>query len=212
MADTAVKRRLVAASEADAAATVLARAFANDPLWCYLLPEANRRVLALRQSFRATLPLFVEQQVVWGIGAPLVGVAIWRPPHPPSNPWTALLNPNTLTLLFSPWLSLYAKAIPIFGQFERMHQHYAQQSHYYLSTIGIVPQAQGRGEASYLLRPVLSQADAEGRAAYTETMTPANVPLYRYYGFQVQEHYRVPNSELSIWSLLRPASSASRAS
>ncbi len=208
MAQLSDTRRLVAPSNTDAAATVLAHAFTNDPLWCYLLPKVDQRVLALRQSFRATLPLFVEQQIVWSVGTPLVGVAIWRPPQSLSNSWPALLNINSLTLLFSPFLRVFTKAIPVFTQFERMHQQYAPQPHYYLNTIGVVPQAQGRGYATQLLRPVLNQADAQGLTTYTETMTPSNVPLYNYYGFSVQEHYRVPHTELSIWSLLRPASTA----
>lgn len=200
------KRRIIGPSDTDAAATVLARAFANDPLWHYLFPEVSQRVLALRQSFRATLPLFVSQQTVWGVGAPLLGVAIWRPPQPQSSSWRALFNSNLIALLFSLFLRVFTKALPVFAQFERMHQQYVTQPHYYLNTVGVVPQAQGRGYAAKLLRPVLSQADEQGLATYTETMTPSNVPLYAYYGFSVQEHYRVPHTTLSIWSLLRPAS------
>lgn len=48
-----------------------------------------------------------------------------------------------------------------------------------------------------------TKADAEGVSVYTETMTPANVGLYEHYGFRVMEQYRVPQTDLSIWSFYR---------
>ncbi len=201
-----VNKRQLVVTDADNAATVLAQAFASDPLWCYLLPDARQRAHVIRQSFRAVMPWYLQHYLVYGVGEPLVGVAMWSSPQPRPNPWWALFNLNSLTLLVSPLLGALRRAVPIFTQFERMHQQYVTQPHYYLSTIGIVPEAQGRGYASQLLRPVLEQADAQGLGTYTETMTPSNVPLYEHYGFICREQYHVPSTNLSIWALYRPGS------
>lgn len=53
---------------------------------------------------------------------------------------------------------------------------------------------QGRGVASRLIRPFLDRADSEHVGAYTETMTPSNVPLYEHFGFRCQEAYAVPKT------------------
>lgn len=197
----------LASADALTAANVLARAFAEDPLWCYLLPDPAKRRKALHISFRAIVPWYVKQGQVYGVGQPLEGVAIWQPPQGAAQPiraaWTALLSQHTLRLLFSPTVWIFRRAIPIFSQFERMHRHYAPMPHYYLSTIGVLPELHGQGRASRLIQPVLAQADAQRCVVYTETMTPSNVPIYEHYGFVCQEQFQVPQTTLSIWSLYR---------
>ncbi|MBZ0285130.1 MAG: GNAT family N-acetyltransferase [Anaerolineae bacterium] len=84
-----------------------------------------------------------------------------------------------------------------------MQKQYAPEPHYYLNTIAVLPEAQGKGLASQLIKPFLANADAEGVSVYTETMTPANVGLYEHYGFRVMEQYHVPQTDLSIWSFYR---------
>lgn len=197
-------RRQLAAADAEAAAEVLARAFVDDPLWRYLLPDERRRPLLVRQSFRSFAPPLIAGRQAYGVGAPLAGVAIWEPPdQPPGSPGD-FLSANLLTLLFSPLALTIGRAAPVFERFEQMRRRYAAEPHYYLATVGVVPEAQGRGLASRLIRPVLEHADARALPAYTETMTPSNVPLYERFGFVAREQYRVPATDLSIWALYRP--------
>lgn len=197
--------RRLGMADADSAAEVLARAFMRDPLWQYLIPNLHARIPVLRQSFRATVPLYAANRQVYGYGDPLDSVAIWRAPGQRTRGVRALLNPSALSLVFSPFVGIFNRAIPIFTQFDRMHAQYVSGLHFYLSTIGVVPDAQGRGRASQLIKPILEQADAQRRGVYTETMTPSNVPLYEHYGFVCQERFEVPGTRLNIWSFYRPA-------
>jgi GNAT superfamily N-acetyltransferase len=202
-ADQAASRRLTV-SDADAAAEVLARAFMSDPLWRSLFPEPDARAPLLRQAFRSFAPSLIADNLALGVGAPLEGVAVWGLPDRPPPRLEHLLNPNLFTLLFSPLLTVLPRAAPIFSRFEGLQRRYAPEPHYYLSTIGVVPEAQGRGRASALIRPVLAQADARGFTCYTETVTPENVPLYERYGFVVREEVAVPESGLRLWAMYRP--------
>lgn len=196
--------RRLAPPDADAAAEVLASAFYGDPLWRFLLPDPTQRAALVRQAFRAFTPGAIASATVLGVGAPLAGVAIWSlPDQPPLRP-AALLNPSLLTLLFSPLALALPRAAPIFSRFEALRRRYAPEPHYYLSAVGVLPSAQGRGLASALIRPILAQADARGLTAYLETMTDENVPLYERYGFVVREQLAVPESDLRMWALYRP--------
>ncbi|HMQ29745.1 MAG TPA: GNAT family N-acetyltransferase [Chloroflexaceae bacterium] len=198
-----IQRRLTAA-DVGAAAEVLARAFVHDPLWCYLFPEPGQRAALVLQAFRAFAPSLIADAVALGVGAPLEGVAVWSPPDKAPPQPGALLSPGLLTLAFGPFLAALPRAAPIFSRFEALQRRHAPEPHYYLSIVGVVPGAQGRGLASALIRPVLAQADARGLTAYTETMTPENVPLYQHYGFVVREEAPVAAGELRIWALQRP--------
>jgi GNAT superfamily N-acetyltransferase len=83
-----------------------------------------------------------------------------------------------------------------------MHKQYAPMPQYYLTTIGVRPEAQGKGVASKLIKPFIAQAEREGCPVYTETITPQNVSLYQHYGFKVMEQYSVPRTDLNLWSFL----------
>lgn len=201
--DRPIQRRLTPADAADAA-DVLARTFVSDPLWRYLFPDPTRRAALVRQAFRAFAPAFIAEGLALGVGAPLEGVAVWSAPEQEPPSLGALLGTDLLALVFSPLLAALPRLTPIFARFDALQRRYAPEPHYYLSTIGVLPTARGRGRASALIRPVLAQADARGLTAYTETMTPENVPLYEHFGFVVREQAPIPNTNLCIWALQRP--------
>jgi GNAT superfamily N-acetyltransferase len=175
----------------------------------YILPDARKRETALPKVYRVFAGAGIRSQQAYGVGEPLAGVAVWSAPDEQAA-FASLLGADFLRLLLSPVVFSFFKALGIFSQFERMRKQYAPASHYYLNTIAIAPHVQGKGYASALIRPFLARADAEGVSAYTETITPANVPLYEHYGFQVMEQYRVPRTDLSLWSFYRPASAERR--
>lgn len=196
--------RRLAMTDADAAAAVLARTFVTDPLWRFLFPERRQRTALVLQAFRTFAAPFIAGSVALGVGDPLEGVAVWSPPgQAPPQP-ADLLSANLLSLVFSPFLTALPRVAPIFSRFEALQRRYAPEPHYYLSTIGVVPEAQGRGNGSALIRPVLAQADARGLTAYTETMTRENVPIYERYGFVVREELPVTGTDLRIWAMQRP--------
>ena len=56
---------------------------------------------------------------------------------------------------------------------------------WYLSIIGIAPQAQGRGLGRKLLEPMLAEADAATASCYLETFSMRNVTFYTRLGFGV---------------------------
>ncbi|HEY0736590.1 MAG TPA: GNAT family N-acetyltransferase [Herpetosiphonaceae bacterium] len=200
--------RQLSPADGEQAAEVLGRAFYRDPLWLYLLPDDTQRAVAVRQSFRSFAPWFIRKQQAYGVGEPLAGVAIWGRPNEASAGIAGLINVHLLTLLASPLILRFRRVIPIFAQFDVMQRRYAPEPHYYLSTIGVVSEAQGQGLASLLIKPFLAQADAQASSTYTETMTPSNVPLYEHYGFRCMEQFDIPETDLSIWSLYRPAREA----
>ena len=55
--------------------------------------------------------------------------------------------------------------------------------HWYLMLFGVIPERQGRGIGSALLRPVLDRADQEGSPAYLEATSRRSRALYERHGF-----------------------------
>lgn len=203
--------RVLRPHEVTEAANVLARAFTDDPLWVWLIPDTMQREPLLGAFFRPLVKLASARGLGYAAGEPTQGVAIWSRPGVPLYDVGAVLRAGYLRLVFSRFGALLWRARTVFRQFGRMHAAYASGPHYYLDTVGVSPVAQGQGLASALIRPLLAEADVRNLPAYTGTMTPHNVTLYQHYGFEIAEAYAVPNTGLTIWSFVRPPAVASSA-
>lgn len=201
VAVTALK--ILALDDLETAVSIQSRAFQNDPLWQYLYPELDKRNRYLPLFYRAFLRAAIQQQQAVGVAEPLAGIAVWSRPQQ-SFDFSQFLNRSSLRLFFSPFALAFIRAGKIFGRFETMQKQYAPTPHYYLNTISVLPEAQGQGLASQLIRPFLPLADDQSVGVYTETMTPANVALYEHFGFHCMEEYQVPGTTLRQWAFYRP--------
>jgi ribosomal protein S18 acetylase RimI-like enzyme len=72
---------------------------------------------------------------------------------------------------------------------------------WYLSIVGITPQAQGRGLGSQLLLPTLADADAAGADCYLETFSARNIRFYERLGFHTLRVFLEPTTR-SEYSLM----------
>src|SRR5271166_2088182 len=69
-----------------------------------------------------------------------------------------------------------------------------REPHYYFANIGVVPEMQGRGIGSALMRPTLERCDARGLAAYLEASSERNAALYERLGFRLIRELRIGGS------------------
>jgi GNAT superfamily N-acetyltransferase len=78
------------------------------------------------------------------------------------------------------------------GLFEVERAHPADPPHFYLATLGVVPELQGQGLGSRLMRPVLDLCDREGVPAYLESSKESNIAFYARHGFRVIRELGLP--------------------
>lgn len=183
------------------AARLLGRAFQDDPLMVYLVPQASRRASVLPSFFRVVLRYCLRYGVVHTTPA-LDGVACCLPPHN--------TNPSTWRLL----RVVLSGAVWLPGPFELLrsfragacaaetHASAAPGPHWYLWTLGIEPERQGRGIGSQLLQRVILHAGVQGVPCYLETENPRNVPFYQHHGFRLLREIEIPTSAVHIYALL----------
>jgi ribosomal protein S18 acetylase RimI-like enzyme len=179
-------RPLERAEVADAA-RALARAFEGDPALVSLFADPARRARALR-AFLA-VPLadalrhgYAEVLLVDGT---MAGAAVWFPPG--AYPFGARRQLRAL-----PRMLAVAVAAP--REFQRLGRFgsnvdaaFPEDRPWYLCVVGVVPEAQGRGLGTRLLRPGLERCDAAGGDCYLETDTPEATRLYERLGFETIE-------------------------
>ncbi|NEC09752.1 GNAT family N-acetyltransferase [Streptomyces sp. SID7909] len=183
------------ASDVPALAGVLASAYAEDPVWSWLMPRDRDR--RLRLLFTAHLAQQVPAGRVWTDGDRTVA-AVWAEPGAWKLPASYLLR-NAGTLLRAARTQLPRTA----GRLLALeHRHPARPAHWYVEYIGTHADARGTGRGSVVLGGLLQRADADGRPVFLESSNSRNLTFYRRHGFEVREEMTF-RSGPPMWSMWR---------
>ncbi|WP_030662646.1 GNAT family N-acetyltransferase [Streptomyces rimosus] len=91
-----------------------------------------------------------------------------------------------------------------FAQAEAMMgPHRPTEPVWFLGSVGVDPDRQGRGLGSAVIRPGLDTADEAGVPAFLETSDERNVRFYEHLGFEVTAACVLPGGGPRTWSMLR---------
>lgn len=177
----------------------LAKAFAADPLWRFLVPADRPWQHPAARLFAAEVATVTRR----GRGRVLCppgreGAALWSPPGPTHPPPADLLRQAPAALrLFGSRLAVALRALALIGR------HRPAEPHWYLAVLGTAPAHQGKGVGSALLAPVLRTCDEEGVPAYLESSNEANLPFYRSQGFVERAPVRLAGGGPPFWPMWR---------
>jgi GNAT superfamily N-acetyltransferase len=164
---------------------VLAEAFFEDPVFGWLMPDEAKRGGRLRHYFAIELRhLTLPRGRVWTTGD-LAGAALSLPP----GAWRV---PLQATLLHGTAFGVHLPRAARLGA--TMEWRHLREPHYYVRDVGVLPDMQGKGLGSTLLRPTLDRCDREGLPAYLEASSERNAALYERHGFKLTDELRVGGS------------------
>jgi ribosomal protein S18 acetylase RimI-like enzyme len=184
------------------ASNVLSRAFHQDPLLRFLIPDDAKRARLLPSFYS----IVVHYCVAYGEGyitPALDGVACWLRPGDTRTGLGRLVWIGIRGAPVGIGLSGLRRFMEVTRYTEEVHTRCVPGRHWYLWAVGVEPASQGQGVGGCLIQPVLAKAGAEGLPCYLETMNEANLPFYEKYGFSVVNAGVVPGHGLRVWSMLR---------
>lgn len=187
----------VATADRGAVAVLAARAMRDNPMHVAALGESGRRrVDVMRHAFDAMLADGTRDVLGAWLGDRRVGVAAHTSSahcQPDAAQWLRFLptvaGAGTSTPRLVRWLATWGRRDPGFP-----HSH--------LGPVAVDASLRGRGIGSALLTRYVELLDEHGETGYLETDRPANVRLYRRFGFEVMAQadvLGVPN-----WFMVRP--------
>jgi ribosomal protein S18 acetylase RimI-like enzyme len=180
---------------------MLARAFFDDPLSVYLLPDEAKRARVLPWLYERTIRYGTLYGDVFTTGEG-DGVAVWLPPGAFSTPVRQLVRAGLVLAPLKFGLGTMRRLMAA-DHVERLREKLLPDPHWYLWQLGVEPEQQGRGIGGALIGPVLQRADASGLPCYLETHKERNVTFYRRHGFEVIADDEPPGGVPHYWILIR---------
>lgn len=181
--------------------TVLARAFYDDPVNSWMLPDDRTRLKALTRVFAGLarhhfLPRG-GSEVARRDGN--VGAAtLWDPPGQRKAGRIEELAMMPMML----W-AMRSRVSASMRLMELMEKHHPEEPHWYLMLIGSDPSVRGAGFGQALMRSRLDRCDAERVPAYLENSNPKNEAYYLRFGFEVIGEIKLPDDGPSMWPMWR---------
>jgi len=188
-----VAARPATRADIGALSVTLGRAFFDDPVMCWMLPDADQRRRKLHRLFAALTRYHHLSRggvEVAPDGDGIGGAALWDPPgqwvHTRGEELRAM---PSLLLAFGMSLRRGLEAE------ERMKKAHPEEPHWYLAVIGSDPAVRGKGFGQVLMASRLDRCDAEHAPAYLESSNPDNVPYYERFGFEVTGEIKLPSRD-----------------
>jgi GNAT superfamily N-acetyltransferase len=189
-----VTTRLATPSDTRELASMLARAFEDDPIYLWSFGESNLQWS--RRFFRWQLRRLLSQRATWTTDT-RGGAAVWALPDQWRETTAELLR---LIVITTPAIRKRLRAV-VTG-LALIDERHPVEPHLYLALLGVEPEQQGHGIGSALLAPGLELCDRNGLPAYLETGRERNVGFYLRHGFAETGRVDVPGGP-RVWTLWR---------
>ena len=190
-------------SQIPAAAATLARAFDDDPLMIYAIPEPAERARLLPELYARIIRFGLLAGEVHTTAGAVEGAAIWMPPN---AKWTRenLEASGMYELASLIGNDAYQRYRDVVGREWQARERDMPAACWYLFILGVEPRVQRRGLGGALMRPVLERADSEQLACYLETENERNVAFYLKQGFElIVNGEEAGTSGVKFWTFRR---------
>ncbi|HTU77859.1 MAG TPA: GNAT family N-acetyltransferase [Solirubrobacteraceae bacterium] len=190
--------RRARARDVPALASMLARAFLDDPVACWAWRPDALRAGALERFQAIRMRQLIGGEEIWTTDD-LSSAALWAPP----KRWHMSLRETAMLVPCFLRPRLFARMPLVALGWERLERaHPRTPAHFYLAVLGTEPDAQGRGLGSAVLRPVLERCDGDQVGAYLESSKERNVDFYARHGFRVLDEIRLLRGP-KMWRMWR---------
>ena len=187
------------------AAAILGRAFQNDPLMVYTIPDPAERARMLPEFYARMLRFGILAGEVYTTAPAMEAVALWLPP---GVQWTRervqAAGLHELSSVIG--ADAIARFRDVVGHEAQARERDMTEPYWYLLLLGVEPALQGRGLGGELIAPMIQRAHREGVPCYVETEQPRNVAFYRRHGFElIIDGQSAGSTGVRFWTFRQPA-------
>ena len=190
--------------EEPAVIAMLARAFYDDPLFGYFVPNLVHQTKGLLGFMSGAVKDARAFGEVWIARADskVAAAAVWLPPGGyPRSPQREVLTNVRAVPAFARARGRVRESLRLLAAVDKAHKDLGAP-HFYLAVLGSDPLYQRIGAGTAVLAPVLARCDTEGLPAYLETQKEENIAYYARHRFDVVRKLDLEPCP-PVWTLLR---------
>lgn len=193
---------IVQEKDLDRLAEVAEDAYRDYPLHNWLT-KGKYDAKASRLIMQISLKTMTEDAVIYADSEELNGFAAWLPFGFTGNKALPFLVNGGLELILHSGPGIIGRLLTYENYAMNLKKEFTDNYDWYLYNLSIRKDAQGKGIASKLMRPMLNFCDEEKMVAYLETNKESNVGLYRHYGFDLMKEEIIPKTPVTHYSMVR---------
>jgi ribosomal protein S18 acetylase RimI-like enzyme len=193
------------AKDIDAAVEVTVRAFYDTPFYRYFAPDDRQREAFLRTIFKFRLEAEFEtnETDLAIIDNAVVGMASWNP-HRQSEQAASKNQNNAMEEALSKYPNEIVKRwFNFLNVLVSSRDQVIKPPFWALSPIAVLPQEQGKGIASQLIRKKLADFDKAALPCFLATQDKVNVEIYARYGFYLAREDFISKPDVVNWTMIR---------
>ena len=188
---------LVEKKDLDRLAVVAADAYRDYPLHNWFT-GGKYDAAASRLIMQISLKTMTEDAVIYADSEEMNGFAVWLPFGFSGSKTVPFLVNGGLKLIFHSGFGIIGRLLKYENYAMNLKKEFTDNYDWYLYNLSIKKDAQGKGIASKLMRPMLEFCDDERMVVYLETNKESNVGLYKHYGFELMKEEFIPKNSSSI--------------
>ena len=182
---------------------ILGRAFKDNPLSIYRIPDISERFKKLKFLFEFAIRYGVLFGEVYGTSPNLEGIAGWIPFEKVYQSTEDQIRSGGKKIVSEFGMDFIKKQYSLQKFLDAIHKRNASFPHLYLYALGVDPRFQSKGYGSYLLKAMFEKVDKTRIPIYLETDKEKNVSFYQKHEFELMEKAPIPNTDIPVWAMLR---------
>ncbi len=193
---------IVKKEDLDRLSEVAADAYRDYPLHNWLT-KGKYDAKASKLIMQITLKSMTEDAIIYADSEEINGFAVWLPFGFTGSKTLPFLLNGGLSLILHSGLGIIGRLLTYETYAMNLKKEFTDNYDWYLYNLSIKQDAQGKGIASKLMRPMLQFCDDERMVSYLETNKDKNVGLYQHYGFELKREEIIPKSPVTHYSMVR---------
>ena len=193
---------VVQKKDLDRLAYVATDAYRDYPLHNWLT-KGKYDAVASKLLMRISLKAMMKDAVIYADSEEINGFAAWLPFGFKGNKTLPFLFNGGFKLILHAGLGIIGRLLTYEKYAMNLKKEFTDHYDWYLFNLSVKKDAQGKGIAGKLMRPMLQFCDDERMAAYLETNKETNVGLYRHFGFDLMREESIPKSPVMHYAMVR---------
>jgi ribosomal protein S18 acetylase RimI-like enzyme len=193
---------IVQKKDLDRLADIAADAYEDYPLHNWFT-KGKYDKKASKLIMQISLKTMIEDAIIYADSEELNGFAVWLPFGFTGSKTFPFLFNGGLKLILHSGLGIIGRLLTYETYAMNLKKEFTDNFDWYLYNLSIKKDAQGKGIASKLVRPMLKFCDDEKMIAYLETNKASNVTLYKHYGFELKKEEVIPKTNVTHYAMVR---------